>query len=56
VVEAGFFVVNLWWNRVVLWCADGRFSGSKIFHFLTVYFSGIPVLGMGGGVGQGFPP
>jgi hypothetical protein len=29
VVERGFFVVNLWWNRGESWCVDGRFSDRK---------------------------
>jgi hypothetical protein len=56
VVEGGFLVVNLWWNRGDLWCVDGHFSESKIFHLLMIYFLGIPVLGMGGVLGEVFPP
>jgi hypothetical protein len=42
VVRCGFFVVNLWWNRGDLWCVDGRYFGSKIFHFLKTYFWAFP--------------
>jgi hypothetical protein len=41
-VEGGFLVVNLWWNRGELWCVDGRIWGSKICHFLKIYFEGFP--------------
>ena len=30
-VEGGFFVVNLWWNRGDLWCVDGHIFGVENF-------------------------
>jgi hypothetical protein len=29
VVEDGFLMVKLWWNRGDLWCVDGHFSDLK---------------------------
>ena len=59
VVEGGFFVVNLWWNRGELWCVDGRIWGSKICHGFWIYFLGfpfwewVPAVGSEGGFGVG---
>jgi hypothetical protein len=55
-VDDGFLVVNLWWNRGDLGCVDGYFLESKIFHFLAIYFWGFPfwkwVVGLEVGLGK----
>jgi hypothetical protein len=42
VVRCGFFVVNLWWDCGDLWCVDGRYLGSKIFHFSKIFLGEFP--------------
>ena len=38
VVEGGFLVVNLWWDRGELWCVDGRILGVGNFSFFEDLF------------------
>jgi hypothetical protein len=37
-VEGGFFVVNLWWNRGELWCVGGGILGFKNLPFFEDLF------------------
>jgi len=47
VVEGGFLMVNLWWDRGRLWRFDGHYLGLKTRHVAWIYFSKDPVLGIG---------
>jgi hypothetical protein len=39
VVERGFLMVNVWWNRGKSWWVDGRFSDLKKCHGFRIYFA-----------------
>ena len=56
VVEVGFLVVNLWWNRGDLWCADGHFSKVENFPLFDDLFFGFPFWEWGVGLVRGSRP